>query len=217
VNTHVRKVLFTDRRATGVEVMNKGRSSQYSAARVILSAGSINSPAILQHSGVGPASLLQQHAIKVQYDSPQVGQGLQDHYYARTTWRCKKPVTVNDALKNPLRRAVTGAQWLFKRNGPLTVSAGYAGAFVRTQAHLKRPNAQLYFINFSASKPGGSLDLFSGFTGSVSQLQVESRGSVSIQSSDPLRAPAIRYNFLSTEKTAAQYNEHCTDQSLCRS
>ena len=143
--------------------------------------------------------MLQEHGIAVKHNNPQVGLGLQDHFYARTTWRCKKPITVNDALKNPLRRAMAGTRWLFKRNGPLTVSAGYAASFVRTQAHLMRPDAQLYFINFSASKPGEGLDRFPGFTGSVSQLQVESRGSVAIQSPDPLQPPAIRYNFLSTE------------------
>ena len=164
-----------------------------------MSAGSINSPAILQHSGIGPAKLLQEHGIAVRHHSSHVGQGLQDHYYARTTWKCKKPVTVNDALRNPLLKGTAAARWLFTRRGPLTVSAGYAAAFIRTQAHLVRPDAQLYFINFSASKPGGDLDPFSGFTGSVSQMQVESRGSVCIQSSDPLQAPAIRYNFLSTE------------------
>jgi len=153
VNTHVRNILFTEQRATGVSAVHK-----------------------------------------------HVGQGLQDHYYARTTWKCKKPVTVNDALRNPLLKATAAARWLFTRRGPLTVSAGYAAAFIRTQAHLARPDAQLYFINFSASKPGGGLDPFSGFTGSVSQLQAESRGSVCIQSSDPLQAPAIRYNFLSTDK-----------------
>jgi len=199
VNTQVGKVLFTERRASGVEVVHKGQSTVFKADRVVLSAGSINSPAILQHSGVGPADLLQQHGIAVQCDSPEVGQGLQDHYYVRTTWRCNKPVTINDALGTPLRQAATVARWVFRRSGPLTVSAGYAAAFIRTQARLERPDAQLYFINFSASQPGAGLDSFSGFTGSVSQLQVESRGSVSVQSSDPMQAPAIRYNFLSTE------------------
>lgn len=199
VNTHVRKVVFTDRRASGVEVVHKGKSIKFKAGNVILAAGSINSPAILQHSGVGPGSLLLEYGIPIQYDSADVGQGLQDHYYVRTTWRCNQPITINDALKNPFRQAAAAARWLCRRSGPLTVSAGYAAAFIRTQAHLLRPDAQLYFINFSASKPGAGLDPFSGFTGSVSQLQAESRGSVSIQSSDPLRAPAIRYNFLSTE------------------
>ena len=199
VNAHVSRVLFNDRCAAGVEVVRHGKRLQYRGRKVILSAGTINSPAILQHSGVGPGSLLQEHGIPVVFDSPSVGHGLQDHYYVRTIWRCNKAVTINDALKNPLRQAATAARWLIKRRGPLTVSAGYAAAFVRTQNHLLRPDAQLYFINFSASKPGAGLDSFSGFTGSVSQLQVESRGSVLIQSSDPMRAPAIRYNFLSTE------------------
>ncbi len=199
VNAHVRKVILKERRARGVQVLHKGKSVDYSGGRVILAAGSINSPALLQHSGVGQGNLLKGYGIPVQFDSPEVGLGLQDHYYVRTTWRCNKPITINDALKNPLRQVATAARWLFTRTGPLTVSAGYAAAFIRTRAHLRRPDAQLYFINFSASKPGAGLDPFPGFTGSVSQLQVESRGSVTIRSSDPLQAPAIRYNFLSTE------------------
>jgi choline dehydrogenase len=88
--------------------------------------------------------------------------------------------------------------FLFKR-GPLTVSAGHAAAFVRTRPDSKRPDAQLYFINFSTAKRGGVLHGHSGFTTSVSQLQVESRGSVHIRSADPAAPPAIRYNYLATE------------------
>jgi choline dehydrogenase len=199
-NTFVQKVIVNDCTASAVEVLRKGRLVRFPAGRVILSAGSISSPAILQHSGVGPSDLLRQYGIAVQQESPKVGQGLQDHYYVRTTWRCNKAITINDALRNPWRQAATAMQWLVKRSGPLTVSAGYAAAFIRTQPQLERPDAQLYFINFSASTPGAGLDSFPGFTGSVSQLQAESRGSVTIQSADPMRAPAIRYNFLATEK-----------------
>jgi len=87
-----------------------------------------------------------------------------------------------------------------RRQGPLTIAAGYAAAFARTRAELKRPDVQIYFINFSTAKRGGVLHAFSGFTCSVSQLQVESRGSVTIRSPDPAAPPAIRYNYLATEK-----------------
>ena len=92
-----------------------------------------------------------------------------------------------------------GLQYLLRKTGPLTIAAGYAAAFVRTRPELKRPDAQIYFINFSTARRGGVLHAFSGFTCSVSQLQVESRGSVAIRSSDPREAPAIRYNYLATE------------------
>jgi choline dehydrogenase len=86
-----------------------------------------------------------------------------------------------------------------RKTGPLTVSAGHAAAFVRTRPELKRPDAQIYFINFSSAKRGGFLHPHSGFTCAMSQLQVESRGSVHIRSADPGAPPAIRYNYLATE------------------
>jgi choline dehydrogenase len=97
------------------------------------------------------------------------------------------------------RQAKIGLQYLLFRRGPLTVSAGHAAAFVRARPESKRPDAQIYFINFSTAKRGGVLHPFSGFTLSVSQTQVESRGSVHIASPDPRAAPAIRYNYLATE------------------
>jgi choline dehydrogenase len=92
-----------------------------------------------------------------------------------------------------------GAQYLLSRKGPLTVAAGHAAAFIRTRPESKRPDAQIYFINFSSLRRGGLLHPHSGFTSAVSQLQVESRGSVHIRSADPAAPPSIRYNYLATE------------------
>jgi choline dehydrogenase len=92
-----------------------------------------------------------------------------------------------------------GLQYLLLKSGPLTISAGHAAAFVRTRADSKRPDAQIYLINFSSMRRGGILHPHSGFTAAVSQLQVESRGSVHIRSADPAAPPAIRYNYLATE------------------
>jgi len=97
------------------------------------------------------------------------------------------------------RQARMALNYLLFKKGPLTVSAGHAAAFVRTRPDLKRPDAQIYFINFSSAKRGGFLHPHSGFTCAVSQLQVESRGSSHIRSSDPAQPPAIRYNYLATE------------------
>ena len=195
VNTLATGITFDGRQASGVRTATE----TYSARReVIVAGGAFNSPQLLQLSGVGRPALLQRYGIPVVADLP-VGEGLQDHYYARTFWRCCKPLTLNDDMASWLGRARIGAQYLLRRQGPLTIAAGYAAAFVRTRAELKRPDAQIYFINFSTAKRGGVLHPFSGFTCSLSQLQVESRGSVMIRSRDPAEPPAIRYNYLATE------------------
>ena len=195
VNTLATGITFAGRRATGVRTATE----TFSARReVILAGGAFNSPQLLQLSGIGPAALLQRHGIAVIADLP-AGMGLQDHYYARTFWRCCKPLTLNDDMISWLGRARIGAQYLLRRQGPLTIAAGYAAAFARTRPELKRPDVQIYFINFSTAKRGGVLHAFSGFTCSVSQLQVESRGGVTIRSPDPAEPPGIRYNYLATQ------------------
>ncbi len=194
------RVLFEGKRATGVAYEAGGVKHEARAAReVILAGGTINTPQLLQLSGVGPRALLERHGIPLVHDAPGVGEDLQDHFYCRTFWRCTRPITLNDDMMSVWRQAKIGLQYLLFRRGPLTVSAGYAGAFVRTRPEIRRPDAQLYFINFSTAKRGGVLHPFSGFTLSVSQTQVESRGSVHIASPDPRAAPSIRYNYLATE------------------
>jgi choline dehydrogenase len=195
VNTLATGIAFDGRRATGVRTPTESFTAR---REVILAGGAFNSPQLLQLSGIGPAALLQRHGIPLIADLP-VGEGLQDHYYARTFWRCRKPLTLNDDMASWLGRARIGAQYLLRRQGPLTIAAGYAAAFARTRPALARPDVQIYFINFSTAKRGGVLHPFSGFTCSVSQLQVESRGSVSIRTPDPAAPPAIRYNYLATE------------------
>jgi len=193
-------VLFEGRRAVGVEYLRAGRKHTVRAAReVILAGGAFNSPQLLQLSGIGPRALLEALGIAPLADSPGVGEALQDHFYVRTFWRCNRPVTLNDDMASLWRKLGIGLRYLLWRRGPLTVSAGYAAAFVRTRAELARPDAQIYFINFSTARRGGALHPFSGFTVSVSQLQPESRGRVQIRSADPHAPPAIQYNYLATE------------------
>jgi choline dehydrogenase len=189
------RILFDGKKAFGVQFNGKTATAQ---KEVILSAGAFNSPQLLQLSGIGPAALLSSRGIPVIHDLA-VGEGLQDHFYVRTFWRCNRPITLNDDMASFFRQARIALQYLLRKRGPLTVSAGYAAAFVRTRQELKRPDAQIYFINFSTARRGGVLHSHSGFTCSVSQLQVESRGSVRIRSADPAAAPEIRYNYLATE------------------
>ena len=193
------RVLFEGKRATGVAYEARGAKQAVRATHeVILAAGTINTPQLLQLSGVGPRALLARHGIPLVHDASGVGEDLQDHFYCRTFWRCARPITLNDDMLSVWRQAKIGLQYLLFRRGPLTVSAGYAGAFVRTRPEITRPDAQIYFINFSTAKRGGVLHPFSGFTLSVSQTQVESRGSVHINSADVHTTPSIRYNYLAT-------------------
>ena len=199
-NALVEKILFEGKRAFSVQYQKEKKPLVAKAGReILLCGGAFNSPQVLQLSGVGPRALLEANGIPVVHDAPEVGEGLQDHFYCRTFWRANKPITLNDDMSSLWRKAKIGLDYALFRRGPLTISAGQGAAFVRTRPELKRPDAQLYFINFSTAKRGGVLHPWSGFTLSVSQLQVESRGSVRIKSSDPRSAPAIRYNYLATE------------------
>jgi choline dehydrogenase len=201
VNALVTRVVFDGTRAVGVEYLQRGRTRKASAAaEVLLCGGSFNSPQLLELSGIGSRERLEKLQIPVVHDLPGVGEDLQDHFYVRMFWRCKRPITLNDDLASWWRSGKIGLQYLLMRSGPLGVAAGHAAAFVRTRPESRRPDAQLYFINFSSAERGGVLHPHSGFTTSVSQCQVESRGSVHVRSNDPALPPAIRYNYLATEK-----------------
>ncbi len=194
------RVLFTGKTATGVEYKQHGKTIAAQGTEIILCGGAFNSPQLLQLSGVGPRALLERHGIPVVHDAPQVGERLQDHFYVRTFWRCSRPITLNDDMMSMWRKARIGLDYLLFKKGPLTVAAGHAAAFVRTRPEFTRPDAQIYFINFSSLKRGGFLHPHSGFTCGISQMQSESRGSSHIRSADPAAPPSIRYNYLSTER-----------------
>jgi choline dehydrogenase len=184
------RILFSGKKAVGVEYLkNKELQKAEAKKEILLCGGAFNSPQLLQLSGVGPRALLESHGIALVHEAPEVGEGLQDHFYGRTFWRCNRPITLNDDMASLFRQAKIGLQWFFRRRGPLTIAAGYAAAFVRTRAGLKRPDAQIYFINFSTAKRGGILHPFSGFTLSVSQLQVESEARCASARASP---PSLR-------------------------
>jgi choline dehydrogenase len=196
----VTRVGFEQQRARTVEYQRDGRACSVRAEKeVLLCGGSINSPQLLQLSGVGPRQLLESHGIPIVAEAPGVGEGLQDHFYVRTVWRCSRPVTINDALGSLSGRIAAGLRYALFRRGPLTVSGGYAGAFARSRPDVSRPDIQFYLINFSTDKMGTTLHAFPAFTVSMSPLRPESRGSVRIRSADPLEPPAIQYNYLSAD------------------
>jgi choline dehydrogenase len=194
------RVLFEGRKAVGVEYRRAGAIRTVRARReVILAGGAINSPQLLQLSGIGPGSLLQDHGIPVVSESVGVGEGLQDHLQVRVVLKCTKPITVNDEINSMMRRLGVGLRYALWRKGPLSISAGYAGAFFRTDERVATPDVQVHFITFSTDRMGERLHPFPGFTASVCQLRPESRGFVRIKSPDPAAPPAIQPRYLSTE------------------
>ena len=194
------RVLFEERRAAGVEWRQHGATFAAGArAEVILAGGAFNSPQLLELSGVGSLERLRPLGIAVVHDAPEVGANLQDHLQVRLMLRCRQRVTFNDDMATLAGRLRIGLRYVLARKGPLTVSAGYAGAFFRTDARLATPDIQVHFLLFTTDKMGEKLHTFPGFTASVCQLRPESRGSVHARSADPTQPPEIRPNYLSAE------------------
>jgi choline dehydrogenase len=198
---HVTRVLFTGHVATGVEWIRAGH--QFSAAadgEVVLSGGALQSPQLLQLSGIGPAALLRAHGIAVVTDAAEVGTNLQDHYQARIIVRLKRPVSLNDQVRNPFELAKMGLQWAIGGRGPLTVGAGQVGGAACTEHAVGgRPDVQFNVMPLSVDKPGDPLHAYSGFTASVWQCHAQSRGRLAIRSADPLDQPRIEPNYLEAE------------------
>ncbi len=187
-------------RAVGVRYRQHGVEHEARAAReVILAAGALQSPQLLQLSGIGRASLLREMGIAAVHDLPGVGENLQDHLQARVMFKVKRPITINDDLHSIWRRIRIGWQWLAHRSGPLAIGINYGGMFVRTRPEAPTPDLQFHFAALSAEMAGAKTHPWSGCTFSVCQLRPTSRGTVMIKSPDPFAPPAMQPNYLSTE------------------
>jgi choline dehydrogenase len=198
-NALASRILFSDRRAIGVEY-RQGDSTRlaYANGEVILAGGTFNSPQLLQLSGLGPSSLLQSLGIDVVADMPGVGADLQDHLQVRLQYRCMERITMNDVIHSWRHRTGAGLRYVLFRKGLLAIGAGYAGGFFRTSGVVATPDVQVHFIIFSADTSGAALHPFPGFIASVCQLRPESRGCVGIKSADPSKPPAIQPRYLSS-------------------
>ena len=196
--SHVTRILVESGRAAGVEwARGNELKSARADAEVLLCAGALQSPQVLQLSGVGDASLLARHGIAVVAHSPEVGRNLQDHYQARVIVKLQKRMSLNDELRNPYSLAKMGAQWLFQGRGPLTVGAGQVGGLAATEHAIGgRPDVLFNVMPLSVDKPGDALHRFSGFSASVTQCRPVSRGTVEITSHDPSASPRIVANYL---------------------
>ncbi len=206
VETHAfaTRILFEDNRAVGVEYEKNGQKSVARAGReVIVSAGSINAPQLLQLSGVGPANLLSSLGIPVVHDNANVGANLQDHVGINYTYRAKTP-TLNQTLRPWWGKLMVGMQYLLLRSGPLSLSINNGGGFFRTDPDRARPNMQLYFQAFSTviPKPGErpllTPDPWPGFSIGLSNARPSSRGEIMIRSADPHVYPKITANAFAT-------------------
>jgi len=203
-NAHVTALEFDGSRANAVLYRNSkdlnGKATKLTCNQeIILCGGAINSPQLLQLAGIGPGSLLQELGIDVVVDSPEVGANLKDHLQIRTVYKTQKPVTLNDELSNWHQKGRAALQYLFTRSGPLSMAASQAVAFCRTRLSNQRPDIQYHFQPLSADSPGEGLHPFSAVTASVCQLRPTSHGNITIRSTDPLEAPKIVPNYLSTD------------------
>jgi choline dehydrogenase len=206
IETHaqVTRLLFEGARAVGVEYARKGVRKQASAGReVILAAGAINSPQILQLSGIGSASRLKSLGIDIRLDSPGVGANLQDPLGVDYLYRSRRP-TLNDQLHPWPGKLYAGLKYLICRRGPLALSVNQGGGFLRTRPDLTRPNMQLYFspVSYRKAPPGTrplmAPDPYSAFFVGISPCRPTSRGCLQVRSADPFEHPEIRPNYLST-------------------
>ena len=191
------RVLLEGTRCVGVEYVQNGQTRTARAGReVILAAGAVKSPHILELSGIGQPELLRSHGVEVRHALPGVGENYRDHYAPRMNWRCNKPITLNEQTRG-LTFVKEIAKYYLQRRGVLTWTAGIAYGFVRTRPELETPDVQLTFAHASyANAANRVLDRAPGMTITLYQCRPESKGSIHLKSPDPMAAPAIRPNFL---------------------
>jgi choline dehydrogenase len=205
------RVLFDGRRATGVEfTRGRRRLRRAMANEVVLCGGAINTPQLLQLSGVGDRGELRALGIPVVHHLPGVGEHLQDHLEVYVQHACRQPVTQQPSLQ-PWRRPWIGLQWLLLRTGPGATNHFEAGGFVRGNDDVKYPNLMLHFlplaIRYDGSPPPGREPLKHGYQMHVGPMYSDARGSVKITSRDPRVKPALRFNYLSTAQDRREWVE----------
>ncbi|MBO6719694.1 MAG: GMC family oxidoreductase N-terminal domain-containing protein [Rhizobiaceae bacterium] len=195
------RVEITDGRATGV-VYRQGGETHRAAARgeVILSAGAVASPPILERSGIGDPAVLKANGVEPLVELPGVGKNLQDHLQIRPVYKVSGIRTLNGDYANLFRRAMMGMNYALRRRGPLTMAPSQMGAFVRSSPEFETANLEFHFQPLSLDNWGDGLHAFDAFTASVCNLRPTSRGSVHLSGPDAAAQPDIRPNYLSTEE-----------------
>jgi len=209
----VTRIVMDGKRATGVEVL-LGESKRIVRARreVLLSAGPLVSPKLLELSGIGNSEILQKFGIDVVHHLPGVGENLRDHANLRLTFECAQPITINDVLSNPWLKMKEGLRFIFKRQGLLTICSATAQMNYRAGRGATQPNLVLRLLPLSgkdryARTPRYGLDPFPGFTLAVAVLQPRSVGTLHLRSRDPLEQASMDPKYLSNESDAELFLE----------
>ena len=207
------KILFEGKnsesssRAVGVEFSRSpGRSEKVYAGVIICCGGAINSPQLLQLSGIGNADELKKLGIEIVQDLPGVGENMQDHLEVYIQYACKKPVSMAPALKW-WNKPLIGYQWLFHRKGPAATNHFEAGGFIRSNEHEKYPNIMFHFLPLAIRYDGSSPGEGHGYQVHVGPMYSDAQGSVKIQSTDPRVYPKLCFNYLSTEQDRREWGE----------
>lgn len=199
-HAHTTSLVMDGKNVTGVEFELKGKPAMATVtAEVILSAGAINSPKILEHSGIGRADVLSQFDIPVRHELAGVGENLQDHLQIRTVFKIKNAVTLNQKANSLFGKMAMGIEYALFRSGPLSMAPSQLGLFAKSSEHIETPDLEYHIQPLSTDKLGDPLHPFPAITASVCNLRPESRGSVHIKSSDTKEHPAIITNYLSTQ------------------
>jgi len=203
----VTRILFEGKRAVGVEyTRGKGTPQQVRAGNVILCGGAINSPQVLQVSGIGNGDELKAHGLEVVHHLPGVGENLQDHLEVYVQHSCLLPVSVAPALET-WRRPFIGAQWLFLRSGWGATNHFEAGGFARSNARVAYPNLMFHFLPVAIRYDGTKPPRGHGYQVHIGPMYSDARGSVKIKSTHPRVRPALRFNYLSTEQDRTEWVE----------
>ncbi len=200
---HALRVLVHNGRATGLELRPPGGGAAVvvkAHAEVILCAGAVGTPQLLQLSGIGPAALLLRHGVPVQHDLPGVGENLQDHLQIRAVFAVQGVKTLNKAVHSLWGKAAMGLEYLLRRSGPMSMAPSQLGAFTRSDAARPWPNLQYHVQPLSLDAFGQPLHRFNAFTASVCNLNPTARGSVHIRSPLAQDSPVIQPRYLSTDE-----------------
>jgi choline dehydrogenase len=202
-NAHATRVVIENGRATGVEYQTKaGRQISKARLEVIVSGGAYGSPQLLQLSGLGPAQHLQDMGIDVVRDMPAVGSNLHDHFNTAASWRCSKPITLNELQNSKLRQVVAGIRYGLFRSGPMASNGVTAGLFTRSDARLERPDIQVNLFEWSTKERSRDAVIthpFPGFTLTPVHLRPDGRGTVRLGGPDPFAWPAVLFDYLRTD------------------
>ena len=200
-HAHATRILFEGKRAIGVEILQHGNLRRIMARKeVILSAGAIASPQLLQLSGIGNGSFLQEHGIDVVHHLPGVGENLQDHLQLRPIYKVSGVRTLNEEYRSLFKKGQMALEYALFRKGPLTMAPSQLGAFTRSSPEYATPNLQFHIQPLSLDKFGEDPHPFPAFTASVCNLRPTSRGTVRIRNGKAGEAPSIRPNYLSTNE-----------------